>query len=199
MYKKNIICFDLSRLINSGKINKIIFNKTETLSNNEFMVSGYHPVSSSLKNKNIIQFLNYSKEQNKELNLILFNYYQTYLKSISKQKKRKYTNISLNKISEEYITLFLECLLSCNSIDNYNFELFGNDLEIKLFNDMKWKIKQYEENNNAIKIKYFKDLNVNNDETANNNYLNNQYYYVIKTIIDIFPNNYYKLTELNEN
>jgi len=200
MHKANIICFDHSRLINLGTINKIILNKTETLSHNYLSISGYHPITFCSKKKGQIQFTHFSKEQSKELNTKLLDYYQNYLKdnhnnSNTKSKNnRKYYNFSINNInkSEENIALFLECLLSCNSIDNYNFELFGNKLETELFGDMKWDIKQYEENNNnnTMKIKFFKDLN--NLDIGNNN-SNEKYYYIIKKLTDIFPTNYYKL------
>ena len=199
---KNIICFDLSRLINSGKINKILINKTETLSNNYFTIQGYHPISFVSNKKNLIKFLNYNKTQSKELNLILFDYYKHY--SINKTNNSTFKingsnklNNNLNNKTEEYVTLFLESLLSCNCVDIYNFELFGNNLDIELFNCMKWDIKQYEENNsvNSLKIKYFKDININNYSLGINNNSKDKYYYVIKKITDIYPNNYYELSE----
>ena len=212
LYKANITCFDQSRLINLGKINKFILNKTETLSNKSLSINGYHPITFGSKKKTQTKFIHFSKEQSKELNTKLLDYYQNYLnythnnstflnsKSKSKniRKDFNYSNNNINNKSEENITLFLECLLSCNSIDNYNFELFGNKLETELFKDMKWDIKQYEENNNnnTLKIKFFKDLN--HLDIGNNN-SNEKYYYVIKKITDIFPTNYYKLGESSNN
>ena len=177
LLKANITCFDTSRLINMGKINKIIFNKTETLSNNSLTINGYHPYCVGSIKKSKVNILNFSYNQSKELNFRLSNYYQNYLKN------------NTNNNQEEKITLFLECIMSCNNIDINNFELFGNKLETQLFNDMKWDIKQYEDtNNNNISIKFFHNKNI----TTNTNY---QYYYIINRITDIFPSNYYKLTE----
>ena len=207
LQKDNIICFDPSKLFNIGKINKIIFNKTETLSNNSLSINGYHPIYLSSKRRDQLKLLRYSQQQSKELNLKLFEYYQNYLKYIknisskNNQKNSKFlVNYSINNINkqEEKIILYLECLLSCNSIENINFEFFGNDLEVQLFNDMKWNIKQHEDNNNYnyLTIKYFKEKNTS--EIGKNN-SNNRYYYIIKKISDIFPDNYYKLVDSSEN
>ena len=77
--KSNIICFCPSRLIKSGKINKIIFNKTETLSSNNLKIYGYYPVLDNINsNKNLI-FKNHSKNQCKDLNKSLYEYYKNYL------------------------------------------------------------------------------------------------------------------------
>ena len=61
--KNNIIYFDPSRLVKSGKINKIIFNKTETLSSTNLKIYGYHPVSCNINNNKNLIFKNYSKNQ----------------------------------------------------------------------------------------------------------------------------------------
>ena len=189
--KVDITCFDQLRLLNLGEINKIIFNKTETLSSNNLNIIGYHPVYMNFNKKRQYKFLHFSKEQSKYLNHHLFEYYQNYLdnknnNSTNSQKiKTKKESIVLfndfNNNSENQLILFLECLLSCSDVDNNNFELFGNNLDIKLFNDMKWKVKQCEDNNNnSIKI--------------GKNSFNDKYYYIIKKETEIFPYNYYKLT-----
>ena len=105
--KKNIICFDKSRLIKSGKINKIIFNKTETLSENIINIHSCHPVSYNIKKPNKLIFKNYSINQIKDLNKLLFDYYQNYLNNLK------------NDDSEFPKILFLECILCCNSIMGY--------------------------------------------------------------------------------
>ena len=193
--KANITCFDPSRLIDSGKINKIIINKTETLCNNNFIIKGYHIFSDKI--------LNFLKEQNKDLNAYLFCYYQNYLKNKYKDSKIKNTKFLLDRrkstymmekdlstLSQMKIVLFLECLLSCNNIEINNFELFGNNLELQLFNDMKWNIRENENNSNKkIKINVFEEKS----------YSNYKHYYITKNIIDIFPNNYYNLTVLSKN
>ena len=77
-------------------------------------------------------------------------------------------------------------------------DCFGNDLEIEILNDMKWDIKQNEENNNNnyLKLKFPKDTSSfkenKNQSISNFNY---QYYYITRKIVDMFPKNYYKLSE----
>ena len=206
----DLVCFDKSRLIKSGKINTIIFNKTETLSKKDLEIYSYHPVSKSLNKANHIIFKNYLKNQSKDLNKCILDYYQNYLdknennikrnsKSFRKGYKYSINNSSMNNTNFDlYIVMFLECLLCCNSIEKYDMDLFGNDLEIEIFDGMKWDIKQNEENNNNnyAKIKYGKDINVfKENKNIKNPQLINLNYYISKKIIDIFPKNYYKLAQ----
>ena len=78
---------------------------------------------------------------------------------------------------------------------------FGNKMEIEMFDDMKWDIKQDDENiKNYIKIKFFKDINnAKENKNQNNMKSNNHYYYIIRKTTDIFPKNYYKLTKSSNN
>ena len=106
-------------------------------------------------------------------------------------------NNKINQESNECITLFLECLLSCNNIEKYNTELYGNSIETAIFKNMKWDLKSYRFNNNIdSKNKDFKDDYFKG--TSNDN-LNYNYDYnlnlIDRNINDIYPNNYYKITE----
>ena len=176
--KSSILCFDKSRLMKAGNINTIIFNKTKTLSATEFKLYSYHPIEYNDKSNKII-FKNYLKNESKDLNKYLFDYYRNFVK---------------NKTNNKYdfsIVLFLECLLCCNNIEIYDMEFFGNDLEIELFNDMKWNIKENNENNAIDDFKYecLEDFNTNQ-------------YYITKKITEIFPQNYYKIghsSKINNN
>ena len=194
----NIVCFDKSRLIKSGKINTIIFNKTETLSENLLEIEGYHPISSNINRPNHFIFRYYSKSQSKYLSNSIFDFYQKYLLELNKSNGgNKYLLNNLNNLkkSELPFVLFVECLLSCNSIEKYDMDFFGNDIEVNLFDDMKWSIKQNEENINSSNVK----LKFDKGENLNNSKLINQYYYITRKIIDIFPKNYYKLEESSNN
>jgi cation-transporting ATPase 13A3/4/5 len=55
----NIICFDKSRLLNSGRINTIILNKTGTLSNDILEINGYHVPNLNLHRKGHVIYNNY--------------------------------------------------------------------------------------------------------------------------------------------
>ena len=161
--KLNITCFDQSKLFDTGKINTILLNKSKTLSESDLTLNSYIPVYISSGKKDKINLEYFTEEKSKDINTLLLEYYKNYLNN--------------NFIeSQERLILFFECLLSCSNVEKYNLEFFGSDINIKLFKDLKWDIKQYDEINNKI-------------------YLNNKYY-TIKTIMDIFSNNYYKLSKL---
>ena len=75
----DIICFDKSRLINCGKINTIIFNKTGTLSKEHLEINGYHIPNLNMQKNGHITYNNYTTSQSKEMNVQLLNYYKEYL------------------------------------------------------------------------------------------------------------------------
>ena len=165
-------------------------------------------MSYNINKPNLMIFKYYSKNQSKDLNKCLFDYYQNYLNNVkssnSEQKneknQNKYTFNNLNNINKiEYpIVMFLECLLCCNSIEKYDMDFFGNNIEVELFDNMKWDIKQNEDynNNNYLKLKFHKEDNFSKEnKNKNNSKFNYQYYYITRKITDIFPKNYYKLAE----
>jgi magnesium-transporting ATPase (P-type) len=99
----------------------------------------------------------------------------------------------INYYSYEYTALFLECLLSCNNIEKIKEGLFGNIIEVNIFDDMKWDLKIYDTNN--------ENDNLYNKNSKDYNYISNDKYYcddsnlVSKQKSDIFPKNYYSITE----
>jgi magnesium-transporting ATPase (P-type) len=173
LHNGKIICFDNSRIDNSGRINIIFFNKTGLLCKDSFEIYGYHPIqiNNSGRGVNKISFANYLRKQCKEMSINLFKYYKSYF---NKNKAH-----IINK-SNEYISLFIECLLSCNDIGKYNLKLFGDEIETGFFYDMNWDIKIYDFkykdqclNDNNNKMNSFSDNNKNNNKTSydNHNYL----------------------------
>jgi magnesium-transporting ATPase (P-type) len=201
---ENIICFDKSRLLNSDKINTIIFSKIGTLCQNIFEIEGYHPVHISSCKLNQIHIKNYKRNQCKEVNNQLLKYYKEYLtksqhnsymsQNFNPRNELRIKNINKkNYYSYEYAALFLECLLSCNNIEKIKDGLFGNKIEVNIFDDMKWDLKIYDTNN--------ENENLYTKNSKDSNYMNNNKYYcddtnlVIKQKSDIFPKNYYSITE----
>ena len=203
--KNNIICFDKSRLLNSGNIDTIFFSKTGTLCNNCFEIISYHPVY--IYRQGIINLKSYTKNKSKEINYILENYYQEYYYkkqnnininyNYSSRQSLTGSKISINKVGNqyyEYIVLFLECLLSCNNLDKFGTQIFGNNIETTLFTDMKWDIKTVDFNDE----KYNNNLRKSDtrlDRNKSKDFYCSQFNIVQKRRNDIFPKNYYKITE----
>lgn len=201
---ENIVCFDKSRLLNSDKVNTIIFSKIGTLCQNIFEIEGYHPIHVNSCKLNKVHIKNYKRNQSKEINNQLLKYYKEYL---SKDHYNSYMNQNFNPRNEfrkkeinkvnyysyEYTALFLECLLSCNNIEKIKDGLFGNIIEVNIFDDMKWDLKIHDSN--------YEDENFNAKNANDSNYMINSKYYcddnnlVSKQKSDIFPKNYYSITE----
>ena len=216
---ENIFCFEKSKVIIPSKIDTIFFGKTGILCENYYEINAFHPVYINPHRPNVITFRTYRLNQCKEMNSQLLKYYKDYLYKCQNNIFSKNFNIrnsflkdknkfNVNKInleSSECITLFLECLLSCNNIEKYNTEIFGNSIETEIFKNMKWDIKSFRFNNNINKkeIEYSNDYSYLNE--MNNNNDNNKFQFdhnfnlVDKNINDIYPNNYYKITESYKN
>ena len=217
---ENIHCFDNSRLFHAGKINNVVLGKTDTLSTNKFEIIGYHPVIINHLKNNSIFMGNFCYNEGHEMNLKLIDYYKEYLNASRHSSNKKINNIvdikkkKLKKVSKEklimkckdsknqkinenneYIALFLECLLSCNNIEQFNTELSGNLIETTIFQSLKWEINSLDNSNQEIYLN-FEDNNKNNKK-ENTNYkfsYDNDGYFVDKRISDIFPKNYFKIT-----
>ena len=205
---QNIFCFDKSRLINASRINTIFFSKT-SLSENKYEINGYHPLYITSHKSNNLGYKTFNLEQYKEMNAQLLKFYKDYLFknqitnnydfSIRSSLRLSYNKINNNKINNEcneYMCLFLECLLSCNNIEKINTEIFGNPIEKEFFLNLRWDIKPYnfykiqETNDSYENYNQLNDYN-DNDKITFDNYFN----LIDKRINDIYPNNYFKITE----
>ena len=192
--KENIYTFDKSKILNSSSIDTLFLNKTGTLCEDKFEINGYHPISINHFNSSNLGFKTYDFEQNKEINIQLVNYYKNYINkqngfgNIKKNNDIKNQNIEKIKMkNSEYSTIFLECLLSCNNLEKYGMEIFGNPIDIEIFKAMKWDIKA-----DINSITTNQDVNYPYEESDNTSKNINRY---DKIINDIFPSNYYKITE----
>ena len=214
---KNIFCYDKCRLLHSYNIDKIFISKSNIISENSFEVNTYNPIYINNQKSNNISYNIYKENQCKEMNIELLKYYKKYISiCINKTKdvKQEIRNSQIfrnntknkNKIYDninKYVALFIECLLSCNNIEKKNNEIFGNIIETKIFYNMKWDIKTYDynyfynqDNNNKNKIKEYYNYSNNNNLNYKCKYsYENNYNSVYTKISDIFPKNYYKITE----
>ena len=189
---ENIYTFEKSKLLYSSKIDTLFISKTGTLCDDKFEVNGYHPVCANHHNLNTLGFRTYNVNQNKEINLQLVKYYKNYLDKQKEKTKVSYNNNVYDKFNTEkirdksceYSTLFLECLLSCNNLEKYGMEVFGNSVDSEIFRAMKWDIKADINYNNIINTNDFSYHKTDNNDNS-----------AMKTRNDIFPNNYYKITE----
>ena len=217
---ENIFCFEKSKLISPSRIDTIFFSKTGILCENNFEINGYHPIYINPHRANSISYRTYKENQYKEMNSQLLKYYKGYLDKRRNEPSNQDFNLrhalrvernqlimdKMSKESCECTTIFLECLLSCNNIEKYNTEIFGNSIEIDIFKNMNWDIKSYRFNNNNISDK-------SDDSSYSNSFSylsqsmgeSKKYYYddkfnlIDKNINDIYPNNYYKITESIKN
>ena len=226
--KESIQCIDESRLIETGKINRIIFDKTGTLTENNNEISAFIPLYydySTLK----LYFKIYDKKNIKKICDEHLIYYRNYLtknyinednqnmnlKSHGENKNTlidsffdKNVDIKNSNICYELSALFLQCLVCCTNLTKINNEICGNLIEKEIINIIKWDINTIEllsENNETTnynnkeskeniidKIQkldnmFLNDLNKNNNNNYNYNSLN--------IINEVFPKNYYKITE----
>ena len=197
---ENVFTFEKSKILYSSTIDTLFISKTGTLCEGKFEINGYHPIYVSHHNSNNLFFRTYGVNQNKEINLQLVKYYKDYLNKMKEKSNinnnsimfdyNNFNNEKANLKSYEYSTLFLECLLSCNNLEKYGMEVFGNSIDSEIFRAMKWDIKADNNfNSNFINpddFPYRKTENSSNFSNINSG---------VKVINDIFPNNYYKITE----
>ena len=208
--KENIHCFEKSKLLCSSTIDTIFFSKTGTLCENNFEINGYHPIHINPHKSNNISYRTYKVSQYKEMNSELLQYYKNYLYRVQSNSlnyefnlrhglKLEHNRLTLDKINKEsceYTTLFLECLLSCNNIEKFNNEIFGNSIETEIFKNMRWDIKPYNYNGSDIELNedISKNISVNKKE-----FKGPKIGYLDRSKNDIYPNNYYKITESVKN
>ena len=223
--KESIQCIDESRLIESGKINRVIFDKTGTLTENNLEICSFIPLyydHSSLK----FYFKIYEKKNIKKICDEHIIFYRNYL--LNKNKIEDSQNFQLNTSEElknnlidsgiekslnndnnlyELSALFLQCLICCTNLAKINNEICGNIIEKEIIDIIKWDINTVElskENNDVTNYS-----NLENKENIidkihkmgsiffkdSNNISNNYKYNSLNIINEVFPKNYYKITE----
>jgi len=208
--KENVHCFEKSKLLSSSTIDTIFFSKTGTLCENNFEINGYHPIHINPHKSNNISYRTYKVSQYKEMNSQLLQYYKNYLYRVQSNSlnyefnlrhglKLEHNRLTLDKINKEsceYTTLFLECLLSCNNIEKFNNEIFGNSIETEIFKNMRWDMKAYNYNGSDIDLN--EDISKNKSENKKE-FKGPKIGYLDRSKNDIYPNNYYKITESVKN
>ena len=138
----HIKCYDKSRLLYAGSVNTIFFDKTGTLSEKNLEIGGFFPLSVTPNNMEIsLKFYNINRL--KEFNTILIDYYTQYQKDelnnlkknnaresfINTQFNEKMKEKKLDLIPKRLMALFMECMVSCNTLEKKNNQLAGNSIE----------------------------------------------------------------------
>ena len=221
---QNIQCIDESRLIESGKINRVIFDKTGTLTENKIDISAFMPLYYDVSTCKLY-FKFFEKNNIKKISEEHSMYYRNYL---CQKKNDDFHNFRLNNQESmvdydetlydksfikdnnkyELCSLFLHCIICCTNLAKINNEICGNIMEKEIINMMKWDINTVEivsEN----ECKDMDDGNLDNPENLidkihrigsiffnnANNISNNYNYNSLNVISEVFPRNYYKITE----
>ena len=129
--QKKISCSDEQRLIAAGRVNKIIMDKTGTLTKEDLELFGFIATIKNNQGKIIFD----SIEKNTKLYLsFLSDYYK-------KEFHKKTEVLNYEKINDDVnnsMTYFLECLATCHSITKINDEPKGNSIDLKIFENLKW-------------------------------------------------------------
>ena len=196
--KENILCYDKSRLLYAGFINTVFFDKTGTLSENCFDINGFFPVS-IIPNKSQLYLKCYFRDQVKVLTSELIDYYISYIKDTQNLIDNDNNNNNFQKFGDlsKYMTaLYFECMMCCNSLEKVNNRLFGNTIEREVFGELKWEFKIINENSNEENARNKRK----ETDTFNKNSKYSKYNVrVLKQKVEIYPNNYYKIMEGNQN
>ena len=129
--QKKISCSDELRLIAAGRVNKIIMDKTGTLTKEDLELFGFIATINNNKGKIIFD----SIEKNTKL-------YLSFLSDYYKKEFHKRTELlNFEKVNDDInnsMTYFLECLATCHSITKINDEPKGNSIDLKIFENLKW-------------------------------------------------------------
>ena len=212
LYKLKIICYEKMRLIFAADINTVFMSKINILSDDKYEIEGYHPVCQSSKVSNLF-IQTFYEEQIKDFGSIIFSYYNN-IKSNMPESSVGTANLSLlNKTSGKFSVWFLECLLCCNSLIKVGQSFQGNMLEKKFFDKMKWEFKVVNDDNiSKIDENYLietSDSNTNSskdlfsNQSDEDNFNEKLFYYgfdkevkyTYNRITDLFPQNYYRMTD----
>ena len=212
-----INCYDKSRLLYAGSVNTIFFDKTGTLSEKYLEIGGFFPLN-TIQNSNEFTLKFYDINQIKDLNSNLIDYYTEYIKNENIEKNYVKLKITHKKFEEQVddkkllMVRFMECMVSCNSLEKKNNKIAGNAIEKEIFTHIKWEMKPINNetnsfsNNKITKLEEF-DMNeeeesqkINIDIKSTNSkpdiiYDDDGKIRICDNIINIYPNSYYKITE----
>ena len=201
-----IQCTNESILTQSGKIDTVIFSKAGNKP--EYKIVAFCPLYFEPGNKKI-SIREYGQSEEENINKILdshMKYYRKIAINIDNNDGNDYLkNVNNEAKNEELNALFLQCLVCCTSLEKINNEICGEILDKEILKKMDWDI-------NSIEMRNYDESLYDNKEQAEilmniieeikkkgnifiNNYDHNINYNSNNTISEIFPKDYYKVTE----
>lgn len=142
--KNSISCFSKYRLHAASLCNKIIYDKTGTLTDDEIQLSGFKPTKidlSYINDENSHKIVFNEQMEIEELNSLHKHFWKNFCKNESKNYSSTSDKAYVNDVLEDpakNVIYFIECLASCHSIDKIKNIYHGNSLDKKIFDMMKW-------------------------------------------------------------
>ena len=202
-----IHCTNDSFLPESGKIETVIFSKSGNKT--EYKIIAFCPLYFEPETKKI-SIKGYGKSEEENINKILdshMKYYRKIAINMDNERDDGFKSLNNDAKNEELNALFLQCLVCCTSLEKVNNEICGEIMDKEILEKMDWDI-------NSIEIRNELNDNLvldNKEETEKiiniieeikkkgnifiSNYNNNINYNSLNTISEVFPKDYYKITE----
>ena len=209
--KNKIQCTDESKINESGNIDTVIFSKSGN--KNEYKIIAFCPLYFESETKKI-SIKGFEKNEEQNITNILNNHLKYYKKLYRNINDNNYISNNLNEgiKNEELNALFLQSLICCSSLIKINNEICGEKIDKEIFEKLNWEI-------NSIGIKDNSDENSFSDEQKQineklislieeikikgsifiHNFDNNINYNSFNIISEVFPKDYYKITEEKNN
>ena len=206
--KYKIQCTNESILPESRNIDTVIFSKSGNKA--LYKIIAFCPLYFEPGTRKI-SIKEYEKPEEENINKILdshMKYYRKIAINMDNNDGNDYLkNVNDALKNEELNALFLQCLVCCTSLVKINNEICGDTLEKEILEKMDWDINSIELKNEVYDNNFYdkkeeteKLINVIEEIKKKGNIFINKYdniisYNSINTISEVFPKDYYKITE----
>jgi len=203
-----IQCLDETKLTESGNIDTVIFSKSGN--KNSYKIVSFCPLAYEHGGKKI-SFKGISESEEENISKIIdghMSYYRRMainMDSYDDLMGRKSFNEEMK--NDELNALFLQCMICCTSLDKINNEICGEKMDKEIMEKMDWDMNSIEirdeSNDNMLfdakeKIDRINSLIEDIKKKGNifiRNYDSNINLNSSNTISEVFPKDYYKITE----
>ena len=152
--RRNIQCVDKDKITAAGKANIICLDKTGTLTEDKFELSGFQfamPKKNHNNSSDTVITLSNVGGNSKILNTV----HQEFWRQYNSLNGKGYLN------DPKYnIIYFTECLGCCHGIDKFGDKNLGDAIDKKIFESMKWMIQVEEERASKQILRYVMPSNL---------------------------------------